>query len=73
VLRVEGLSTMENTYRERRRLLEELDLQGAHWCTPPVFEDGLALFASVEEQGLEASSPSRSRVLTAPASEAGSR
>jgi len=53
VLRVEGMSTMENTYRERRRLLEELDLHGAHWCSPPVFDDGAALFASVEEQGLE--------------------
>jgi ATP-dependent DNA ligase len=53
VLRVEGLSTMENSYIERRRLLEELDLQGAHWCTTPVFDDGAALFASVEQQGLE--------------------
>jgi bifunctional non-homologous end joining protein LigD len=43
VLRVEGMSTMENSYQERRRLLEELDLQGAHWCTSPVFDDGAAL------------------------------
>jgi bifunctional non-homologous end joining protein LigD len=53
VLRVEGLSTIDNSYEERRCLLEELDLQGAHWCTTPVFDDGAALFATVEEQGLE--------------------
>jgi bifunctional non-homologous end joining protein LigD len=53
VLRVEGMSTMDNSYRGRRSLLEELDLQGAHWCTPAVFDDGAALVASVEEQGLE--------------------
>ena len=54
VLRVEGLSTMENSYRERRRLLEELDLQGGGiGCTTPVFDDGSALFSTVEQQGLE--------------------
>jgi ATP-dependent DNA ligase len=45
VLRVEGMSTMDNTYEERHRLLDELDLQSAHWCTPPVFDGGTALFA----------------------------
>jgi bifunctional non-homologous end joining protein LigD len=32
---------------------EELELQSAHWSTPPVFDDGAARFVSVEEQGLE--------------------
>jgi bifunctional non-homologous end joining protein LigD len=53
VLRVEGFSTMDNSYQERRRVLEELELQSAHWCTTPVFDDGQALFSTVEEQGLE--------------------
>jgi bifunctional non-homologous end joining protein LigD len=63
ILRVEGMSTMENSYQERRRLLEELDLQGAHWCTTPVFEDGAALLASVEEQSLEGIVAKPSRAL----------
>lgn len=36
VLEVGGTELIEEPYRERRRLLEELDLKGPHWCTPEV-------------------------------------
>jgi ATP-dependent DNA ligase len=40
-------------YRERRRLLEALHLNGPAWTTPQAFEDGEALLAAVCERGLE--------------------
>ena len=43
---------MSLPYRERRQLLDSLDLDGHWWRTGPVFDDGLALF-KVVSQGLE--------------------
>ncbi len=41
-------------YSDRRRLLEELDLDGAHWRTPAAHAgDGAALLAATREQGIE--------------------
>jgi bifunctional non-homologous end joining protein LigD len=53
VLRVEGLDAMRLPYAERRALLEALDLNGAAWRTPDVFEDGEALFEATRVLGLE--------------------
>lgn len=53
VLRVDGLSVMNNSYAERRTLLEQLELDGAAWTTPETFDDGLALFAATLGLGLE--------------------
>ena len=44
---------MSNPLRERRTLLEELELSGPAWHTPPWFTDGEALWEVVCEQGLE--------------------
>jgi bifunctional non-homologous end joining protein LigD len=46
-------STMHLPYAERRRILEALGLHGPAWCTAETFDDGPALFAAVERQGLE--------------------
>jgi ATP-dependent DNA ligase len=43
----------EGPYRERRRLLERLNLDGADWTTPETFSDGDALWQAVCERGLE--------------------
>jgi bifunctional non-homologous end joining protein LigD len=54
VLEVGGRATIDEPYRERRRILEELDLNGPHWCTPEIhIEEGAALFAATKEMGLE--------------------
>jgi bifunctional non-homologous end joining protein LigD len=53
VLRVEGESAMQLPYVKRRELLEQLNLNGPHWRTPEVFDDGEALFAAVCEHELE--------------------
>jgi bifunctional non-homologous end joining protein LigD len=37
----------------RRDLLDRLDLAGRHWQVPPVYDDGVELFAATLEQGLE--------------------
>jgi bifunctional non-homologous end joining protein LigD len=54
LLYLEGHSTMSLSYRERRELLEQLGLNGAHWQTPAYHEgQGAELLAAVEEQQLE--------------------
>ena len=54
LLHLEGRSTMGLPYSDRRVLLEELELRGPHWLTPPVFRgDGAAVVAASREQGLE--------------------
>ena len=53
VLHVGNESVMHHTYKERRKLLEDLQINGPHWCTPPVYEDGKALFAATARMGLE--------------------
>jgi bifunctional non-homologous end joining protein LigD len=45
---------MDRPYSERRAALEELGLDGPHWCTPPVYVgDGASLFAATARMGLE--------------------
>jgi bifunctional non-homologous end joining protein LigD len=53
LLWLEGVSTMDVPYVERRELLDGLGLAGSHWQTPPYFPGGgrFALDAS-REQGL---------------------
>jgi bifunctional non-homologous end joining protein LigD len=40
-------------YSERRRILEEMQLDGPHWRTPESFDDGTALWDAVCEHELE--------------------
>src|SRR5918992_4559192 len=47
VLACDGHSVMASPYAERRRLLEELELDGPSFCTAETFDDGEALFAAV--------------------------
>jgi bifunctional non-homologous end joining protein LigD len=52
VLGVIGVSTMPQPYRERRVILESLEL--GDWVeTVPAFDDGEALFETVQDFGLE--------------------
>jgi bifunctional non-homologous end joining protein LigD len=54
LLHLDGRSTLELPYRERRRLLEALELRGPHWQTPPYFTGhGEAAMATSAAQGLE--------------------
>lgn len=54
VLHLDGRPTLELEYRERRRLLESLGLDGACWQTPPYhLGDGPALLQATRDQGLE--------------------
>src|SRR5262249_23226976 len=53
VLSVGGESVMQLPYAKRRELLEQLNLNGPHWRTPEVFDDGEALFLAVCEHELE--------------------
>jgi bifunctional non-homologous end joining protein LigD len=54
VLWLDGHTTLELQYRERRRLLEALALNGPSWQTPSVHQgDGWSLLAATREHGLE--------------------
>jgi bifunctional non-homologous end joining protein LigD len=53
VLSLDGRSLMAEPYRERRRQLEALNLNGVFWRTPETFDDGEALFEAVCERELE--------------------
>jgi bifunctional non-homologous end joining protein LigD len=54
LLYLDGRSLMELPYEERRAKLEELELQGDHWRTPPYYRgEGKALRQASEKQGLE--------------------
>ncbi len=45
---------VDRPYRERRRILDDLELSGPHWCTPPSHVgEGAALFVATKEMGLE--------------------
>ena len=47
ILQVDDELVVDKPYRERRRILEELDLTGPHWCTPEIhIGEGAALFAA---------------------------
>jgi bifunctional non-homologous end joining protein LigD len=53
VLAVEGLPVTTQPYQERRKLLETLEVEGAHTRLVATFEDGEALFRVICERGLE--------------------
>lgn len=53
VLWLDGDVMVKRPYRQRRRLLESLDLTGPHWVTTPVYPDGEALLAACEMIGAE--------------------
>jgi bifunctional non-homologous end joining protein LigD len=53
VLELEGESIVERPYRERRAILDDLNLGAGPWFVAESFNDGEALFAAVCEQGLE--------------------
>jgi bifunctional non-homologous end joining protein LigD len=54
VLHLNGRSTLKLPYRDRRDLLETLDLAGPAWLTPPALEgDGVDVLEATREQGLE--------------------
>jgi bifunctional non-homologous end joining protein LigD len=73
VLALDGEPTTNLPYKERRALLETLELPGGFWFVPPAFDDGPALFATMCEQGFEGSWRSGGTLSTGRASEAGSR
>jgi bifunctional non-homologous end joining protein LigD len=54
LLWLDGHSLMDLPYEERRERLEQLDLNGPNWRTPPSYTgDGRPLLAATEQQGLE--------------------
>jgi bifunctional non-homologous end joining protein LigD len=55
LLQLNGRPLLESGYRERRALLEELELAGPYWQTPPSFpgEDFQAVQAVSREHGME--------------------
>lgn len=54
VLEVGTKDLIAEPYRERRHILEELELNGSHWRTPAIrIGEGTALFEATKEMGLE--------------------
>ena len=53
LLWLDGHSTLELAYADRRRLLEQLALDGPSWQTPPHYLDGPALADATKDAGLE--------------------
>ncbi len=53
LLRLFGSDVTARPWRDRRALLERLDLAGRHWQVPPVHDDGEDLYAATRENGLE--------------------
>jgi bifunctional non-homologous end joining protein LigD len=53
VLELDGQQTTHLPLRERRLLLDGLALDGPHWQTSAVFDDGEALVSVAAEHGLE--------------------
>ncbi|KJK34139.1 DNA ligase, partial [Lentzea aerocolonigenes] len=54
LLHLDGRSTLQLPFRQRRELLRELELKGPNWLTPPSYDaDGAAVLAASREQGLE--------------------
>jgi bifunctional non-homologous end joining protein LigD len=53
VLSVDGENVTTHPYSERRRILEDLQLDAPRWRTPAAFDDGEALWAAVCEHELE--------------------
>jgi bifunctional non-homologous end joining protein LigD len=53
VMALDGRDTTRLPWTQRRALLEALRLDGPHWRTPEVFDDGDALLAATAAGGLE--------------------
>jgi bifunctional non-homologous end joining protein LigD len=54
LMHLDGHSALDIAYSERRRLLEGLELAGAHWATPPSqVGDGQVLLKAARDNGLE--------------------
>ena len=54
ILHLDGRSTIDLSYVDRRRLLESLHLDGPAWRTPPAwYADGGSVLAAAADQGLE--------------------
>ncbi len=53
LLRLLGQELTGQPWSARRRLLEQLDLDGPRWQVPPTYDDGEGLLAATAEQGLE--------------------
>ncbi|MFV0429208.1 MAG: DNA ligase [Arachnia sp.] len=53
VLRLGGIDVTGLAWRQRRELLESLELSGARWQTPPTYDDGPGLHEATRAQGLE--------------------
>ncbi|MDQ3934031.1 MAG: DNA ligase D [Actinomycetota bacterium] len=54
LLHLDGRSLLDLPYEERRRRLEELELEGPNWRTPAAHPgEGMALKEASEQQGLE--------------------
>jgi bifunctional non-homologous end joining protein LigD len=70
VLAVEGLAVTAQPYRERRELLEALEVEGKQVRLVATFEDGEALFSVVCERGLEGVVAKRERDPYRPGSRA---
>jgi bifunctional non-homologous end joining protein LigD len=73
VLHADGEDLMPVSFRERRQILERLNLDGSAWATPAVFDDGHALYEAVCERGLEGVVAKRRPGTTAPVYKAGAR
>ncbi len=73
VLHLDGRSTLSMPYRERRALLEDLDLTGPSWQTPPAwFGGGPAVLAAAREQHLEGVVAKRAESTYQPGARSGS-
>jgi bifunctional non-homologous end joining protein LigD len=53
LLRLRGTNLSGEPYRERRAVLDGLELAGPHWAVPPTFSDGRAMYAAAREHSLE--------------------
>jgi len=53
VLSIDGVDVTGEPLSMRRQLLEALDVNGAHWQTPPTYQDGQTLLGVTQQQGLE--------------------
>jgi bifunctional non-homologous end joining protein LigD len=53
VLTLDGENLTVHPHRERRAILESLNLNSAYWTAPATFDDGEALFTAMQEQELE--------------------
>lgn len=53
LLRLLGQDLTTHPWTDRRRLLEQLELDRPRWQVPPTYDDGVDLLAATADQGLE--------------------